>query len=148
MKPIDMIPKDILKKISAIRDEKGISQESVAEAIKTPRPNLSKKENCHIPITLGEFIKYCREIGLDPRDAFSEDYKKPEVKYDAIDAEIMRLVKTLPPSSKRDILKNVKKEIKLHRMNNENTDPDMLHKSADSAKNLYHKNKKKAKSSA
>ncbi|WP_412071672.1 helix-turn-helix domain-containing protein [Reichenbachiella sp.] len=67
-----MNDKQIIRKfglvLKSLREEKGISQEALAHAIKSHSTHISRLENGHKQPTLTTFIKLADELNVEPME--------------------------------------------------------------------------------
>lgn len=72
--------KDILGRLKALREEKALKQERVAECLGIERSTYVRKELGEIPITTEEWIRLAEAMGKDPAYFFAPESPPPREK--------------------------------------------------------------------
>lgn len=69
----------ILDSLIEARNEKGVTQQELAERLKKPQSFVSKYERKERRIDIGEFIIIAQCIGVNPIDLMSKAYNEGKV---------------------------------------------------------------------
>lgn len=91
-------------KIKAIRQSKGLTQESLAEMVSCNTSHVSNIENCHTKVSLNVLLAIANALNTSIDYLLSEQYDNSSL---ALDNEILRAIKEFDNQKKEKLLKMI-----------------------------------------
>ena len=104
-----MLTKIDYKKLGAriknLRQDAGLTQDNLAEMVGCNTSHISNIENSHTKVSLNVLLTIANSLNTSIDFLLSDQYSNES---SALDNEILRLVSTLPPDKKNQVLRVVK----------------------------------------